>query len=145
VIKRQLQAVGVEMILVERSVAEMVDAMRAGDFDALLAAAISGPSLLRPYDWWHSKGARNSGKYANATVDTALDAVRHAQSDNEYRKGVEAFQRGILEDPPAIFLAWDERARAVSKRFEVPAEPDVDMMGTLRLWRLANRDTPSSN
>jgi peptide/nickel transport system substrate-binding protein len=144
VVKRQLQAIGVEMIIEERSVEGMLEAIKAGEFDALLAAAISGPSLLRPYDWWHSKGTRNSGKYANASVDAALDAIRHARSDDEYRKGVEAFQRGILDDPPAIFLAWDERARAVSKRFDVPAEPDVDMMGTLRLWRLANKDAPSN-
>ncbi len=145
VLKRQLQAVGVEMILEEKSMEDTLDAIRAGTFDAVLAALVSGPSLLRPYDWWHSKGARNSGKYANASVDNALDTIRHARSDDEYRKGVEGFQRGILEDPPAIFLAWDERARAVSKRFEVPAQPDVDMMGTLRQWRLAKKDAPKGN
>ena len=32
-----------------------------------------------------------------------------------------AFQRAIVDDPPAIFLAWSERARAVSTRFDVPA------------------------
>ena len=145
VVKRQLQSVGVEMILQERSGRETQEAVDTGNFDTMLAAAISGPSLLRPYDWWHSKGSRNRGKYANAAVDAALDTIRHAQSDDEYRKGVEAFQRGMLDDPPAIFLAWDERARAVSKRFDVPAEPDVDMMGTLRQWRLVGPNEASSN
>jgi peptide/nickel transport system substrate-binding protein len=145
VVKRQLAAIGVEMILHEASMVETRDAIKNGDFDAVLAASVSGPSLLRPYDWWHSKGTRNSSKYANAAVDAALDTIRHAGSDDEYREGVAAFQRGILEDPPAIFLAWDERARAVSKRFDVPAQPDVDMLGTLRLWRLANTEAAGSH
>ena len=145
VVKRQLQAIGVEMILKEGSIQDNARAIRAGTFDAVIAASVSGPSLLRPYDWWHSKGTRNSSKYANASVDAALDTIRHARSDDEYQKGVEAFQRGILEDPPAIFLAWDERVRAVSKRFDVPAQPDVDMMGTLRLWRIASKDARSRN
>jgi len=145
VVKRQLQAIGVEMILKEGSIQDNARAIRAGTFDAVIAASVSGPSLLRPYDWWHSKGTRNSSKYANASVDAALDTIRHARSDDEYQNGVEAFQRGILEDPPAIFLAWDERVRAVSKRFDVPAQPDVDMMGTLRLWRIASKDARSRN
>jgi len=145
VLQRQLEAVGVEMILDERAPLEAQSAVRAGDFDAFLATAISGPSILRPYDWWHSRGSRNLGKYSNTGVDAALDSIRHATSDDAYRKGLEAFQRYIVEDPPAIFLAWEERARAVSKRFEVAAEPGVDMMGTLRLWRVSTGEVPDSN
>ena len=45
-----------------------------------------------------------------------------------YKAGVAAFQRAILDDPPAIFLAWSERARAVSTRFDVPVEPERDIL-----------------
>ena len=68
-------------------------------------------------------------------VDAALDTIRGARSDDEYRQGVADFQRSIVADPPAIFLAWDERARAVSNRFDVPVEQGVDILGALRLWR----------
>ena len=65
---------------------------------------------------------------ASAAVDGALDRIRHAGSDDEYRAGVAAFQRATIEDPPAIFLAWSERARAVSKRFVVTdAQPGRDI------------------
>ena len=37
----------------------------------------------------------------------------------------------------AVFLAWQERARAVSRRFSVPSEPGRDILGTLRLWKSA--------
>jgi len=72
-----------------------------------------------------------------ARHDAALDRVRHAANDDEYRAGVAAFQRAMIDDPPAIFLAWSQRARAVSSRFEVPVEPGRDVLGTLRLWRPA--------
>jgi hypothetical protein len=48
---------------------------------------------------------------------------------------VAALQRAIVDDPPAIFLAWSQRARAVSTRFHVPVEPGRDILSTLRLWR----------
>ncbi len=68
-------------------------------------------------------------------ADAALDGIRHAPDDGAYKDGVAAFQRAIIDDPPAIFLAWSERARAVSTRFEVPVEPGRDVLSTLRFWR----------
>ena len=71
-------------------------------------------------------------------IDAALDRIRHAPSDDEYRQGVTALQHAIVDDPPAIFLAWGERARAVSRRFDVPVPEDGrDVLSTLRLWRTA--------
>jgi hypothetical protein len=45
------------------------------------------------------------------------------------------YQRAMIADPPAIFLAWGERARAVSRRFDVQPEPGRDVLGNLRLWK----------
>jgi hypothetical protein len=86
---------------------------------------------------WHSRGSLVGG-LGGPLLDAALDRVRHASTDDEYRGGVADVQRAVVADPPAIFLAWSRRARAVSRRFEVPAEPDTDVMGTLRLWRPVN-------
>jgi peptide/nickel transport system substrate-binding protein len=146
VVKRQLEAVGVEMVLQDASRNELNKAATTGDFDALITSVISGPSVFRSYLWWDSKGPLNRGGYANPDVDTALDQVRHALSDDEYRTGVTKFQQAILADPPAIFLAWDERARAVSKRFTVSAPPGTDIIRNLYLWRPAAGAThPGSN
>jgi hypothetical protein len=68
-------------------------------------------------------------------MDAALDQIRHARSDNDYRSAVATFQKLAVEEPPAIFLAWSERARAVSRRFDVAPEPGRDILTTLRLWR----------
>jgi hypothetical protein len=73
--------------------------------------------------------------------------VRHAASDDEYRSGVTAFQQAVVDEPPAIFLAWSERARAVSHRFDVPVPEDGrDVLSTLRLWRpTPNQQSASRN
>jgi hypothetical protein len=82
---------------------------------------------------WHSGGVAGANSPA---IDAALDRIRYAASDREYLDGVAAFQQAAVDDPPALFLSWIERARAVSKRFDVPAaEPGRDIMSNLRLWK----------
>jgi hypothetical protein len=72
--------------------------------------------------------------------------VRAAASDDEYRAGVAQFQKLTFDDPPAIYLAWGERSRAISKRFDVPVEPGRDVLSTLRLWKpVAGAQTASRN
>jgi hypothetical protein len=43
----------------------------------------------------------------------------------------------MVNNPPAIFLAWRERARAVSSRFHVVADPGADVLLTMREWQPA--------
>jgi len=72
-------------------------------------------------------------------IDRALDRIRNATSDDVYRDAVRNFERVASDDPPAVYLAWGERARAVSKRFAVPAgDPGRDVLATLRLWKPAS-------
>jgi peptide/nickel transport system substrate-binding protein len=139
VVQRQLQAVGVDLEL------ELVSDNRVfahrlevGDFDAFLTDIPQGPPLVRPYLFWHSRAPFNVGQFSSQQVDDAFDAIRHAADDSEYKAGVAAFQRAIVNDPPAIFLAWRERARAVSTRFLVPVEPGADILTALHLWRPAS-------
>jgi hypothetical protein len=123
------------MELEEASPDRVYQALAASSFEAVFLDMVSGPSLFRAYEWWRSGGSLNQGAFGSAPIDVVLDDIRHASSDEEYRSAVRGFQRAILSDPPAIFLAWSQRARAVSRRFEVPAEPGRDILTTLRLWR----------
>jgi peptide/nickel transport system substrate-binding protein len=143
VVKRQLEALGMSFVVQEASNDQIGRAFRSGEFEAALIDVVSGPTPLRPSRWWHSQGPQNVG-FSSAPVDGALDRVRHAANEDEYRAGVGAFQQAIVEDPPAIFLAWSERARAVSTRFDVPVEPGRDILSTLRLWRPLGRERPES-
>jgi peptide/nickel transport system substrate-binding protein len=135
-VKRQLAAASVDMQVKEVTQDQLVEAMERNDFEALLVDSVSGPSLFRSYQRWHSGSPFSLKAIDSSLIDAALDRIRHASSDDEYRAGVTAFQQAIVDDPPAIFLAWGERARAVSRRFDVPAAEDGrDVLATLRLWR----------
>jgi peptide/nickel transport system substrate-binding protein len=133
VIKRQLAAVGIDMSVEQVGLDVIANSTKSRQFEAVLLEMISGPTLLRPYRLWHSGGGNGA---SSAEIDAALDRVRSAASDDEYATSISAFQEAVIDDPPAIFLAWMERARAVSKRFEVPAaEAGRDIMSNLRLWK----------
>ncbi|HVH27041.1 MAG TPA: ABC transporter substrate-binding protein [Vicinamibacterales bacterium] len=135
VLKRQLELVGVDMQIVEVSPDSIFEALNTSSFEAVFLDMVSGPSFFRIYEWWHSGGSLNLGALGSAPIDAELDRVRHAASDDAYRQAIASFQRAIVNDPPAIFLAWSERARAVNRRFDVAAEPGRDILTTLRLWR----------
>jgi peptide/nickel transport system substrate-binding protein len=136
VLKRQLAAVDVDMSVEETSMNHLVDGLKNRRFEAALIEGVSGPTLLRPYQLWHSKGGKNPGGLGSAALDVALDSIRHAASDDEYLRAVANFQQTIVDDPPAIFLAWIQRSRAVSKRFVVPpTEPGRDILATFRMWK----------
>ena len=130
VVKQQLEAVGVEMSVEEAPMDRIYEALKNRRFEAALIDGDQRPDPAAPYQLWHSKGAFNAGGLGNATVDAAFDRVRHSANDAEYTQAVAGLQQAFMDDPPAIFLAWSVRARAVSKRFIVPAaEPGRD------IWR----------
>lgn len=135
VIKRQLEAVGVEMSVEEAPFDTILQAMSGRDFDAVLLELASGPNLFRPYLLWHSGGLVQPRDLGTPELDAAFDRVRYSTNEDEYRTAVAGVQEATLDDPPAIFLAWSQRARAVNRRFDVVVEPDRDILTTLRLWR----------
>jgi peptide/nickel transport system substrate-binding protein len=144
VLQRQLQAIGIDPVLELIKGEQVKVRLRDGDFDAVLADFPQGPNLVRPSLFWHTGGPFNFGNYSNKQVDAALDSIDHAVDDAAYKSGVAAFQRAVVDDPPAIFLSWRERARAVSKRFVVPSDPGTDVLATIHQWRLAAPDTTRS-
>jgi peptide/nickel transport system substrate-binding protein len=136
-VQQQLSAIGVDMQLEFASVADGMARAQAGNFDAWLADMNLAPNFFRQSLFWHSQSPLNWGHYESAKADAALDAIDQSQNDAEYKQGVQVFQQALIDDPPAIFLAWSERLRAVSTRFEVHEEPGRDILNTLRLWRPA--------
>jgi peptide/nickel transport system substrate-binding protein len=139
--KRQLQAVDVEMEVRAVSQDQLLEAERSRNFEAVLIEAVSGPTVLRLHVLWDSHGSGNPGSFGSVAVDAAFDRVSQAENEAAYREAVVGLQKAFIDDPPAIFLAWSERARAVSKRFAVPApEAGRDVISTLRLWSPRNND-----
>ncbi|MCC7416562.1 MAG: ABC transporter substrate-binding protein [Acidobacteria bacterium] len=137
IVKQQLQAYGVEMLLKLTTPMDASKAIATGDFEAVLIDVISGASLFRPYRIWHTGGSMNPGHLGSPALDRVLDGIRHAASDDDYRAAVAALQQQVADDPPALFLAWSARARAVSSRFVVPpTEPGRDILASLPYWTL---------
>ena len=102
--------------------------------------------MVPAYLNWHSNGPNNWGHYENEEVDRALEEIGLARSPEEYRRGVAAFQAAIVQDPPAVFLTWGQRARAVSRRFVVPpVPPGTDVFTTIRFWTPAAAEPLSAN
>jgi peptide/nickel transport system substrate-binding protein len=136
-VKRQLEGAGVDMSVEELTQEQLLERLDKQDYEATLIEFISGPTLFRPYLVWHSGATFNWGHFGGPNIDKALDAVRFSGSDTDYRAAVASLNQIFADDPPAVFLAWQERARAVSRRFSVPSEPGRDILGTLRLWKPA--------
>jgi ABC-type transport system substrate-binding protein len=143
VLQQQLQTLGIDVLLEQVPIDQWPGRLEASDFDAVLVDAAIGGNILRAYRFWHSAGPFNLGAYRSHEVDSALDSIRGAPSDKHYKAGVGRFRQAIIDDPPAIFLAWSHRARAVSTRFAVPEnEPGRDVWRTLPLWRPVGAPAP---
>jgi len=144
-VKQQLAAAGVDMELQQAPQEEVVRAANHDNFEAMLGDVISGPSVFRSYRHWYSKAPSKPTPIGSQAIDVALDRIRHSVRDSEYRDGVAAFQRAVVDEPPAIFLAWGERARAVSRKFDVVTEEKGrDILISLRLWRPAGTQQTAS-
>ncbi len=135
VIQKQLFDVGVDMKLEPVSLRTLAPRLQKGDFDAFLFEFASGRSLSWTYYAWHSavNSQFNSG-YSGA--DAVLDRLRFAASDEDTRALTAELLQVFKNDPPAVFIAWQEQTRAVSTRFEVQADLGRDIMGSVWQWRI---------
>ena len=141
-VQKQLYDAGVDMQLQLLPADEFNKRIQAGDFDAVVLEMISGPGYSRPYAFWHWGGEPTSVNmfgYRNSASDRWFDAIRGAANDAEFRVAAGELQRTLLDDPPAIFLAWSQRTRAVNRRFNVPVEPGRDPVSTFWKWAPAER------
>lgn len=137
-IQRQLLEVGVDMRI--QVAGKLGERLRNGDFDAVVMDINGGPSLSRPYSLWRTPAPDspgfNSFGYSNAAVDAALDAARYARTDEQFRSAIARFERLTHDDPPVLFLAWNERSRAMNRRFQIPAGFEGDPLVALPLLTL---------
>ena len=110
----------------------------AGNFDAVLMDLVVGNATSRPYFFWYSTSKQNPWGYHDEQVDRALDRLRYAENDNATRSAFHDLQSEMLNDPPAVLLAFGETTRAVSGRFQPVNPPGGDIFRTIAEWRLAD-------
>jgi peptide/nickel transport system substrate-binding protein len=134
VLQRQLAMVDVDLQLEAIPSEDMIARLRAGEFESFVFTMASARLLRFPYQFWHSERPMLRHSYSGA--DEVLERVRRANSDEEIKAAVSALQRHFHDDPPAVFLAWDRRSRAVSRRFDVP-DTGEDIYHSIARWKPA--------
>jgi len=138
-IQKQLYDVGVDMKF-EVVRAEDLDArIRSGMFDALLIEMVGGPTLSRAYMFWGSAKSfqgLNVFGYENPEVEKNFDVLRTTTNEGVIRSATRELQRALLNDPPALFLAWQQRSRAIRHDFAVIQDSEKDPVDPIyTLWR----------
>jgi peptide/nickel transport system substrate-binding protein len=137
VIQKQLLDIGVDLELQVVPVSELAERLAAGRFETYLFEQATGLGLNWSYWFWHSPGDSVPWIRSGYTAaDAALDRVRYARDQHAFRAAVGEFQRVLIDDPPAVFLAWSETSRALRRRFVIPSEADRDVFALLPQWHL---------
>ena len=135
-VQKQLYDIGVDMQFETVPIDEYNTRIRDGRFEAVLVDMISGPTFGRPFLFWRSarqfKGLNVFG-YENADTERQFQILRASLNEAAIRSATPRLQRALLEDPPALFLAWNERARAVRRRYDV-GNSDRDPLFTIWQW-----------
>jgi peptide/nickel transport system substrate-binding protein len=142
-VQRQLFEVGVDVQFDVVPARDFDARIREGNFEAVLVDMISGPTLARPHVFWGSprrEGLHAFG-YQNNEAARLFELLRTSGNDAAVRSAVGRLQRVLLDDPPALFLAWNQRARAVTRRFRLIGQTGHDPLVTIRQWT-ENTDTP---
>ena len=144
VVQRQFGDIGVRMRLESLAPDAFNRRIVSGEFDAALISVLGGPSATVFHRLWHSPGAKpgwNFWGYRNAAVDAALDAAVDARAgaagEAEFSAAIARFEAAVREDPPAVFLAWNQTVQAVSRRFTLPRDSEGrDAIYVVNQWLL---------
>jgi ABC-type transport system substrate-binding protein len=146
-VQQQLGEINVRMRLESLPPDAFNQRIFSGQFDAAVLSILGGPYATVFYRFWHSAGETkrwNFWGYRNAGVDAALDSALDAGSEEEFARAIRRFETALREDPPAIFLAWNQTVQASSRRFVLPPEnAGRDAIYTLNQWLLRQPGSPA--
>jgi hypothetical protein len=78
----------------------------------------------------------NTFGYENSEAERLFESLPRSTNEAATRSAVSKLQRVLHEDPPAIFIAWTTRIRAINKRFVLPGT-SRDPLVTISQWTLA--------
>jgi hypothetical protein len=91
--------------------------------------------------WWRSarklKGLYNVFGYDNDQAEEQFEVLLRSANEAAIRSATSKLQRAFYDDPPAVFIAFDTRTRAISRRFHFPTD-ERDPMWALWRWTLAS-------
>jgi peptide/nickel transport system substrate-binding protein len=139
-VQKSLFDVGIDMQFKVVPLSEFNELVSSRTFDAAFINLISGPTPSRPYMWWRSarafKGPYNVFGYESAEAEEAFSTLLRSTNEAAIRSATSTLQQVFYDDPPAIFVAWDTRIRAVHRRFVLP-DDGRDPMWSLWKWAVS--------
>jgi ABC-type oligopeptide transport system substrate-binding subunit len=136
-VQKQLSEVGVDIKFDVQKFSTYNIRARDGEFEAVMVDLASGPGLSRSSIFWRSPDRSEVLKsfgYRNPETETLFESLHAATSDSQARPIIRALQTAFAQNPPAIFLAWNERARAVRGDFQIAVEQGTDPLPRLWQW-----------
>lgn len=136
-LQRQLHDIGVDLVIQMLTMEEITKRIARGDFETYIVPTNASRTLERLYRAWHSGGdegpAQLNTGYTGA--DDVLRNLRGSTDDASFRRNVQLLGRQFEEDIPAVFIAWMEVTRAVSRSVSVEDADDRDPFTMLWRWR----------
>lgn len=136
-VQKQLYDAGIDMRFDVVSAADYDLRIRQGNFDAVLLDLSSGPTPGRAYTFWASANAfhgLNVFGYEDPEAERLFGMLRSSTNEAATRSAMQRLQRVFQDDPPALFLAWNERTRAIRNAFRIPEDRGRDPMLSLWQW-----------
>lgn len=146
-VQKQLFNVGVDMQFEVIPIKDFDARVRGGQFDAMLIDLVSGPTVGRSYIFWRSahrfpRGLNVFG-YENAEAERLFDVLRTSTNEIAVQSAFTRLQEVLIEDPPALFLAWNERSRAVRRDFRIVQDQRRDPADPVyTIWRWTTAPEP---
>lgn len=134
-VQRNLYSIGVDMRFKVVPFQQFDSIVRDGDFDAVFVDMIGGLTPGRAYMFWASQKAvhgLNVFGYEDGEAQRLFEGLQASTNEAATRSATQRLQRVFLDDPPALFLTWNERSRAIRTQFRVPGESGDPL---LALWR----------
>jgi peptide/nickel transport system substrate-binding protein len=136
-VQKSLFDIGVDMQFQVLPVDQFSGRILAGNFDAILNDMISGPTPGRAFIFWRSartfKGTVNVFGYENPEAERLFNTLRRSTNEAAIRSTTRRLQQVLLNDPPALFLTWNTRARAIRRDFVLP-DAHRDPLLTVSRW-----------
>ena len=147
-VQKQLYDVGVDMHFEVVPSKEFDTRIREGRFEAILIDMLSGPTVGRSYMFWRSahrypRGLNVFG-YENSDAERLFEVLRTSTNEIAIQSAFTRLQQVLIDDPPALFLAWNERSRAVRRDFRIIQDPRRDPADPIyTIWRwTTNAESP---
>lgn len=136
-VQRQLSDVGVDIRFDVQSLETYEQRLAAHDFETVMVDITSGFGLSRSSIFWRSPRraeTRDTFAYENPETESLFEQLRAATNDGTVRSVTHRLQEAFRRNPPAIFLAWNERARTFRGDFEIKSQPGTDPLPRLWEW-----------